>query len=297
MHEHPPHHRPQASGRTLAWSMAVILAFAAVEALSGWWAGSLALLGDAGHMVSDATGLGIALLAVWIARSPPSSRHSYGLVRAEVLAALLNGLFMLAVVGGIIFVAIGRLRHPQVVQGGTVAVVAFIGLLVNIVVFWLLSRGEQNLNVRAALLHVLGDLLGSVAALVAGVVIWLTGWTPIDPLLSILICLLILYSSLHLLRDVANVIMEAVPHHLDLPQVGKAMAAVEGVESIHDLHIWAVSSDLVALSAHVVIRDMTVWEAVLNRLLRLLKEQYGIGHVTLQPELAARVAPVVVMQR
>jgi cobalt-zinc-cadmium efflux system protein len=292
MHHHPPH-STHTSGRTLAGSLLVVLLFALVEAGTGWWAGSLALLGDAGHMVSDASALGVALLAVWIAQRPPSARHSYGLVRAEVLAALLNGLFMLLVVIGIVVTAVERLRHPQPVEGAAVVGVAMLGLIVNVVVLFLLSRGEQNLNVRGAILHVMGDLLGSIAALVAGAVIWFTGWTPIDPILSIFICLLILYSSLHLLHDVLHVIMEGVPQHLDLPQVGYSMAAEDGVESVHDLHIWTVSSGMVALSAHVVLKEMTQWPAVLARLDRLLHEQYGIDHSTLQPVVRPEVVPLV----
>ena len=267
------------------------MGFAVVEALGGWWADSLALLSDAGHMVSDATALGLAAFAAWVAQQPPSARHSYGLVRAEAVAALANGLFMLVVVGSIAYHAIERLRQPHEVDGGIVIVIATLGLVVNLVVVRILHSGEQNLNTRAALLHVLGDLLGSVAALLAGIVVTLTGWNPIDPLLSLLICALILASSMRLLRDVLHVLMEGVPPYIDLPEVGRAMAAVPGVRSIHDLHIWTLSSGLVALSAHVVIDDMRQWTRVLSDLQRLLKERYAIEHVTLQPE-PQQVVPI-----
>ncbi len=286
---HLPHGHETSSGRTLLWGLGITAGFAVVEAIGGWWSGSLALLGDAAHMISDATALALAAFAAWVARQPPSARHSYGLVRAEAVAALANGLFMLVVVGGIAYHAVERLRHPHEVAGGVVMGIAAVGLVVNLVVARILHHGEQTLNTRAALLHVLGDLLGSVAALIAGAVIYFTGWTPIDPLLSLLICVLILVSSLRLLRDVLHVIMEGVPPYLDLPAVGRAMAAVPGVRSVHDLHIWTLSSGLVALSAHVVIDSMDRWEAVLAALRELLKERYGIEHITLQPETQAAV--------
>ena len=278
------HHHDLHGGRSLTWGVGLTAGFALVEALGGWWSGSLALLGDAGHMVSDATALGLAAFAAWVARQPPSARHSYGLVRAEAVAALVNGLFMLLVVGGIALHAMERLRNPQPVAGGTVMLIALLGLAVNIVVAKILHGGAQTLNTRAALLHVMGDLLGSVAALAAGTIIYFTGWTPIDPLLSLLICALILVSSMRLLRDVLHVIMEGVPPYLDLPEVGRAMAAVPGVRSIHDLHIWTLSSGLVALSAHVVVQDMARWQDTLDALRRLLHDRYHIEHVTLQPE-------------
>lgn len=283
-HNHSPTKR-----NTLLWAVAITLGFAFVEAVSGWLANSLALLGDAGHMFTDASALGLAAFAAWLAKRPPSHRHSYGLVRAEIVAALINSLFMIIVVVGIIIAAIDRLQEPRDVSGGTVMVVAFIGLLVNLAVAWVLHRGEQNLNTRAALLHVMGDLLGSVAALIAGVVIYYTGWTTIDPLLSLLICALILVSSLRLLREVLHVIMEGVPFNLDLPEVGQTMAAVDGVESVHDLHIWSVSSGTIALSAHVVIRDASQWQALLAQLQTVLHDRFEIHHTTLQPEFSDHI--------
>ncbi len=281
---HHPHPHHASADRALTIGLAVTLSYALIEAVGGWWSGSLALLGDAGHMLTDATALGLAAFAAWVSRQPPSSRHSYGLVRAEVVAAMINSLFMLIIVASIAYHAIERLRHPHDVAGGAVMVIAFIGLVVNLYVAKILHGGEQTLNTRAALLHVLGDLLGSVAALLAGAVIYFTGWTPIDPLLSLLICGLILWSSVRLLRDVLHVIMEGVPRGIDLPEVGHAMAAVEGVESVHDLHIWTLSSGLVALSAHVVIDDLQQWESTLTRLKNLLQSRYAIEHITLQPE-------------
>ncbi|MEJ2643901.1 MAG: cation diffusion facilitator family transporter [Gammaproteobacteria bacterium] len=290
MHDHGHGHTHHHHGtNSLTTSLGLILGFAGVEAVTGWWAGSLALMGDAGHMVTDATALGVAVLAQWVARRPPTERHSYGLGRAEVVAALLNGLFMMPVVGAIVVAAVDRLHTPERVAGLPVMVVALLGLIINVAVLLTLSRGEQNLNTRGAVLHVLGDLLGSIAALLSGAVIYFTGWTPIDPILSVLICLLILYSSLRLLRESLHVILEGVPAHLDLPEVGRAMAGVEGVQSVHDLHIWTLSTGMVALSAHVMIQQMQDWEQVLERTQGLLTQRFHIEHITLQPEPMVRV--------
>lgn len=265
------------------------LAFAAVEAVAGWWSGSLALLGDAGHMVTDAFSLGLAALAARVAQRPASFRHSYGLRRVEALAALANSLFMLLVVAALLWHAVERLIEPREIAGATVTVVALIGLCVNLLVAWLLTRGESDLNTRGALLHVIGDLLGSVAALAAGLVIQFTGWTPIDPLLTMLICGLILFSTLSLLRIVLHTLLEGVPETLSLPDIGRAMAGVDGVRSVHDLHVWSLDSRGVALSAHVVLSETQRWPQVLAAQQTLLRERFGIEHITLQPELPAAV--------
>ena len=281
--------RPSAAGvpaRTLAVAVIVTLAFAAVEALAGWWSGSLALLGDAGHMLTDAVALLIAALAARVALLPPSARHSYGMARAELVAAFVNAAFMLTVVGMLVVEGIARLLDPVEVEGTTVAVVAGAGLVLNLGVAWMLSRGGRDLNVRAALLHVVGDALGSVAALVSGVVVMLTGWTRIDPALTFVIAGLIGFSSIRLAREALHGLMEGVPFHLSLPEIGKAMAGVPGVLSVHDLHVWSISSERVALSAHVVLERMDRWNGVLAGLRTLLKARFGIEHITLQPETA-----------
>lgn len=287
-HDHSHAHRP-ASGTLLYWAVALTLSFAAVEAVGGWWAGSLALLSDAGHMVSDGAALGLAAFAAWLTTRPPSATHSYGLGRAEVIAAMFNALLMVILAISITYAALHRLSTPQPVASGMVIAVAGLGLCINVVLAWLLSRGEQTLNVRGALLHVIGDLLGSVAALTAGVVIWLTGWTPIDPILSLVICVLILVSTLRLLRDSLRVVMEGVPMHLDLAEVGRTMAEVPLVRSVHDLHVWTLSSGVVALSAHVVVDDLRQWGVVLPALQTLLHDRFHIEHFTLQPECSTHV--------
>ena len=304
-HPHSGHHGPHdhaapASSRRLLTALWLTSGFALLEAAGGWWAGSLALLGDAGHMFSDAVALGLAGLAAWMARRPPSQRHSYGLVRAEVIAAFLNGLLMLAVVTGITVEAIARLQAPRPVPGLAVMVIAALGLAVNVLVLWVLSRGSHDLNTRGAMLHVFGDLLGSVAALLAGAVIVFTGWTPIDALLSLVISALILVSTLRLLRESVHVLMEGVPRHLDLATVGQDLAAVPGVVSVHDLHIWSPAAGSVALSAHVVVEDLADWTRTLESLQARLMTRYGIGHATLQPESRTgwmRPEPLVPMPR
>jgi len=287
-HAHSGHHHGHKSyadaGQRLIWALLLTLCFALVEVLAGFWSGSLALLGDAGHMFTDSASLGLAAIAAWLAKRPPSRHHSYGLGRVETLAALLNVLFMVVVVVAISVAAVRRFLDPVPISGGTVTLVAVFGLFINFGVAWLLMHGEQTMNTRGALLHVLGDLLGSVAALVAGAVIWWTGWTPIDALLSLFICLLVLVSSLRLLRDVLRALLEGVPAHLSFDEIGQALAAVQGVKSVHDLHVWTLSSDRVALSAHLVIESLAQWSEVLDAARHVLLHQ-GISHVTLQPEL------------
>jgi cobalt-zinc-cadmium efflux system protein len=265
-------------------AVALTLGYAVVEAAAGWASGSLALLSDAGHMVTDGASLALAAVAAWLARRPPSRRHTYGLGRAEALAALVNTLLMVGVVAAIAAAAVGRFLSPVPVRGDLVTWVALIGLGVNLGAAWLLMGGRSNINVRGALLHVLGDLLGSVAALVSGVVILYTGWTPVDPVLSLVIAGLILVSSLRLLREALHALLDGVPLDLELSAVGTAMAAVEGVRSVHDLHIWSLSGETRALSAHVVLRRMDDWGGVLARLRTLLAQLFHIDHITLQPE-------------
>lgn len=291
-HGHDHHHPAIQSGqRALLISLVATLLFAVVEVAGGWFSGSLALISDAGHMVSDAFALGLATAASWLARRPPSARHTYGLARAEVIAASLNGLLMLLVIAWICYEAFVRLQNPQPVAGGVVMGIAGIGLAINLFVARTLSHGAHDLNSRAALIHVLGDLLGSVAALVAGAVIYFTGWLPIDPLLSLLVAGLVLASTVRLLREALNVLMEAVPAGLELERVGQAMAAVQGVSGVHDLHIWTLASGTVALSAHVVLSRLEAWPALLKRLQAMLHDEFEIDHVTLQPEIVPILVP------
>jgi cobalt-zinc-cadmium efflux system protein len=287
-HRHVVENRSQ---RVLGWSLVLTLGFAFVEVVAGFWSNSLALISDAGHMVTDATALGLALLAQLIAKRPPSTKHSFGFGRAEALAAFVNGLVMLGVIAWIAFEAVQRFAHPTAVQGQIVFIVAAIGLCVNLVVAWVLSHDKDSVNTRAALVHVLGDMLGSLAALIAGAVIYLTGWLQIDPLLSILVALLILKSTIGILRDSYHSLMEGVPHHIDYLQVGADLAAVTGVLSVHDLHVWEMSPGQPALIGHVEVRDLQEWPAVLRAIKTMLLEQHGIDHITLQAEVPAMAEP------
>ena len=284
MHEHDHHVHDHSGGRVLVLALCVTLGFAGVEFVAGWWAGSLALMADAGHMLTDSTALGLAALAALVATLPADRRRTWGLGRVEILAALVNGMVMLVLVGVIAWQAVERFQDPPEVRGLAVLGVAFIGLLINLAVFRVLHGGTRSLNVRGAMLHVLGDLLGSVAAILSGAVIWLTGWTPIDPILSLFICALILIAAARLLWEGIHVVMEGVPAGIDLERVRATLAGIEGVSEIHDLHIWQVSSERVALSAHVVIRDLDDWPGILAEAVRTLAAEYGIDHPTLQAE-------------
>ncbi len=286
-HAHTHASSPTTDGtarRALLIALVLTASFGVVEAIGGWIAGSLALLSDAGHMFTDAAALGLALFAQWVARRPPSHRASYGYARAEVLAAFVNALALLGLVAFIVIEAVRRLLAPQPVAGATVVVIGIAGLLVNLVSAWVLARAGGSLNVRGALLHVMSDALGSLAAVVAGVVIVVTGWTPIDPMLSLLVSVLIVRSTWRLLAQSTGVLMEGVPAHLDYDEIGRALTRVDGIAAVHDLHVWQVTSERAALSAHVLIREPAKWPQTLAAAQRILAERFRIDHVTLQPD-------------
>jgi cobalt-zinc-cadmium efflux system protein len=283
---HHEHHHERRAGAALSTAAALTVAFAIVEAFGGWWTGSLALLSDAGHMLTDGAALALGALAAWMARRPPSERHSYGLGRAEIVAALVNAAAMLAIALGLGYEAIVRLGNPPSVQGGVAALIAAVGLALNL---WVMRRLHgHDMNTRAARLHVVGDALGSVAALASGAVIALTGWTRADPIASLAICVLIAFSSWRLLRESLHALMEGVPQGLSVETIGSEMARVDGVLSVHDLHVWALSGSRTALSAHVIVQSMVHWERMRAELQQRLHERFGIDHVTLQPESTTR---------
>lgn len=283
-HRHVPEVKGDGARRALIIALVLTAGFAVVEAAGGFIAGSLALISDAGHMVTDAAALALALFANAVGRRPPSSRASYGYGRAEVLAAFVNAIAMFAIVLFIAVEAVRRLLEPAPVAGGIVTLIGGAGLVVNVIAAWVLSRASgASLNARGALLHVMGDLLGSLAAVVAGVVIMTTGWTPIDPILSVLVALLIVRSTWQLLRQSIGVLMEGVPTHLDFDAIGRSLAALPGVADVHDLHVWNMGSDEVALSAHLSIARGDDWLPLLAQARRTLAADYGIRHATLQP--------------
>ncbi len=290
-HHHGPHDsehhhaRQKASVKVLGFSVAITLGFAGVEFAAGLISGSIALLADAGHMVTDSTALFIALLAQLIATRPPTSRSSYGFGRVEVLAALINSAAMLGIVIWISSQAIDRFANPREIAGQTVMVVAVIGLAVNLIVAWLLSKDRESINTKAALIHVMGDLLGSVAAITSGAVIYFTGWTPIDPLLSLFVCALILRSSYALVKNVIRILMDQVPESVNFEQVAKDLSALETIVTVHNLHIWESAPGQVLLTAHLETNDLSRWPQTLAQAVEMLRKRHGIDHATLQPEL------------
>ena len=283
-------HSKQVSNQNLLLiALVLTLGFSGVEGAAAYFANSLALISDAGHMVTDAAALGLALLAQIISRRPPSPKHSFGFGRAEALAAFVNSIAMLALVAWIVIEAISRFANPHDVDGLTVTVVAAIGLVMNIVVAFVLSRDKKSVNTRAALVHVMGDLLGSVAALVAGIVIQLTGWMPIDAILSILVSLLILKSTISILHESYHFLMEGVPLHIDYLQVGTDLRNIPGVLSVHDLHVWEMTPSFPALIGHIEIEHMDEWPEIMTRINTMLLAKHGIDHVTLQPEVEGSI--------
>ncbi len=259
--------------------------FFVVEVLGGLWTNSLALLSDAGHMLSDIFALGLSLFAFWLSSRKPSPTKTYGYYRFEVVAAFINGVLLILIALWIFGEAYGRFRHLSPVKSMPMFFIAALGLTINLLGIYLLHKaGRENLNIRGALFHLMGDAAGSVGAITAAVVISLTGWTFFDPLVSILIGLLIIYSAWRLLWDVVNILMQGVPPHIDLDSIKQAMLSVDGVTGLCDMHIWSLTSQVDTLSAHVVVEDMGRNKEILEKLTHLINDRFGINHVTLQIE-------------
>ena len=259
--------------------------FMVAELVGGVLANSLALIADAGHMVSDAAALGLGLFAMWIASRPHTERRTFGFHRAEILAALVNGSLLVGIALFVSYHAVGRLREAQVVASGPVLIIAALGLVVNVVALRILGvHRHASVNVRGAFLHVLGDALGSIGVLISGVVIRFTGWTPVDAIVSLFIATLILVSGWRLVRETISVLLESSPRHLDTDALRRDLTEIEGVRDVHDLHVWTVTSGFVSLSAHAEVTSSDIADEVLRRATVLLRERYGIRHVTIQPE-------------
>ena len=287
MHAHGHSHGDgrAADRRALAVALALIVAFVVVEIVGGLVADSLALLADAGHMLSDALALGLALGASWLATRPATPGRSFGYRRAEILAALVNGAVLVAISVWILVEAGRRLGDEPSVDGSVVIAIGLAGLVVNLAAWRVLhARASESLNVRAAMLHVVADLLGSAGVVVAGTVIVLTGWEPIDAIASIVIAILIFWSAIGVLRESTSVLLEAAPAGLDVEAVGGAMAAYPGVVDVHDLHVWTITSGFPSLSAHVVVEASADCHAVRSELEHVLVERFGLTHTTLQVE-------------
>jgi cobalt-zinc-cadmium efflux system protein len=256
-----------------------------IEVAGAFWTGSLALLADAGHMLTDVGGLGLALFATWLAARPPTPEKTYGYYRVEVLAAFVNALVLLAVSAFILYEAYQRFLAPPAVLGGPMLAVAVAGLLANVAGMWLLHAGaSESLNIKGAYLEVLSDALGSVGVVVAAVIVLTTGWHLADPLIGAGIGLFIIPRTWGLLRQAVNILLEAVPPHVNLVEVESAMAGVPGVRQVHDLHIWTITSGKHAMSGHVVVEDLAAGDQVLRDLHALLHERFGIEHTTIQIE-------------
>ncbi|MCP4474994.1 MAG: cation transporter [Gammaproteobacteria bacterium] len=274
------------SSKALFITTALISFFAVAEALGGWWANSLALLSDAGHMAADAAALLLAAFAAWIAKRPPSPKLSYGYGRAEVLGASISSLVLILIVIAIVVAALSRFKHhDMMIHSKAVIVIAFIGLVINMVAIWILSSSEKTMNTRAAMLHIFSDALGSVAALLTGIIITFTHWMAADPIFSLFISLLILIASIRLLRETFSVLMEGVPYDLNLTEIGEQMTKISSnIASIHDLHIWTLSTGNVMLTAHLLVNELALWQKDLQQLQKMLAERFSISHITLQPE-------------
>ena len=282
-HAESPAHAEK-STRALRAALILTLVLLVAEAIGGWISNSLALLADAGHVLTDAGALALSLFVAWFSRQPVTPEKTYGYLRWEILAALINGATLLGISVWIVIEAIGRLHTPQPVEGTLMLVVASAGLVANAVAAMILHPvNDGSLNVRGAYLHILGDLLASVGTIAAAVIIRFTGWLNADPIASLLTTALIVRGAWTLVKEAVDVLLESTPSHITLGDVRTTLEAIPGVESVHDLHVWTVTSGLVALSAHAVVRNADRQQDVLERACALMG-QMGIQHVTVQVE-------------
>jgi cobalt-zinc-cadmium efflux system protein len=284
-HGHGHSHGPSADAdrRWLTVALLLIVSFMVVEVVVGLIASSLALLSDAAHMLTDAAAIALALVASALAARPPTRRFSFGLGRAEILAAQANGATLLVLAGVLAIESVRRLFDPPEVEGGLVIVVGVLGALVNIGAAWALSRSERRgLNVEGAMAHVLADLFGSVAAVIAGVIIVTTGFGAADGIAALLVSVLMVRSGWRLLRDSGLILLEGTPKDIDLDEVGNTLARADGVVEVHDLHVWEVTSGFPALAAHVLVREGDDCHGRRRELELLLHDRFGISHTTLQ---------------
>ena len=259
--------------------------FFIIELVGGWLTNSLALVSDAAHMFTDVAALSLSLFALWVASRPPSESKTFGYHRAEILAALVNGLALCLVVVWIVHEAYERLRMPEPVHSGAMMLVATGGLLINVVCAWLLApRSETSLNLRAAFLHVLADLLGSLGAIAAGAIMFVTGWFAADAVAAAFIAILVLVSAWSLIREALDILMEAVPQHIDFQRLREELERVPGTDRVHDLHAWTLTTGQYALSAHAVIDGSIDGERILEQMRQLLETRFDVRHVTIQLE-------------
>lgn len=270
----------------LRWAVGLTASILLLEAAGGILAHSLALLSDSGHMMTDLLALLLCLFAVSVAARPATDRKTYGYYRLEILTALVNGSLLVVLSLYLFYEAVHRLMRPRPVETGLMLAIALVGLLANLIGIAILSPSRQNLNMRAALLHVLGDAFSSVGVILGGLVMKLTGWYRVDPLISLVIGGVILWGALRLMKEACDILLEGAPIGLGLAEVSRAIASVEGVVEIHDLHVWSITTGMPALSGHVVVRDSSLanTDQVLNRIKTMLEDRFGICHTTVQVE-------------
>jgi cobalt-zinc-cadmium efflux system protein len=288
MHEHHAGHSHDATGgKALKISLAIVLVVMIAEIVGGIISGSLALIGDAGHMLVDALALSLSLFAITIARRSASASRTYGYHRVEIMAALANGVILIVVAGYIFYEAYQRFAEPPEVQAPLMLIVAAVGLVANIAGLLLLSKASHgNLNVKAAFWHIIGDTISSVGVIIAGIIILITGSTIADPIIAVIIGVIILWGAVRIVREAADILMESVPKHIDVDRVVESMKQVEGVDGVGDIHVWTITSGIYALSAHLLIQDRMVSHAaeILEEVNHKLEHDFRITHTTLQLE-------------
>ena len=284
-------HVPQSNQATrrLALSLGITAVFVVIEAIAGWWANSLALLTDAGHNFTDVLALGLSWFAMWLTTQPAASGKTYGHQRAGILTALVNSTSLGIISIGVFYEAYKRFVAPPEVQADILVGVGFLAFLVNAVTAWLVHKGsDHDLNLRSAFVHLMGDVLSTIGAVIAGVVILFTGWNFLDPLVSVLIGLLILWNAWTILRETLDILLENAPRDVDIPSLSRDLLAVDGVRGVHHVHVWSINRSLRALSAHILTDDISVSEGafVQQAVNEVLFHKYNIGHATLQLECA-----------
>lgn len=288
MHDHCNHHCSHHTPlKTLIYVTILTGVYMIVEFVGGWLANSLALIADAGHMLTDVGSLGLAVFAAWFAQHPATLTKTYGYYRIEILAAFLNSMLLIFISGFVLYEAFERLYHPEPVQGALMLWVAAGGLLVNIVAAFLLHRNaHDNMNVRAAFLHVLSDMLGSIGAIIAGWLIWQFHWLLADVVISALIALLVFINAVGLLKEAVHILLEGVPSHISVEQVLEVLKTMDEVEAVHDLHIWSITMGQEALSAHIVVKSINDYRPdVVDKVQDLLQTYFGLNHCTIQLEV------------
>jgi cobalt-zinc-cadmium efflux system protein len=288
--DHGAHHHEAANGadarsvRGLRIALGLTSLFLVAEVIGGYLSNSLALVADAGHMLTDVGALGLSLFVAWFSQRPETPEKTYGYLRWEILAAFLNGATLLLISAWIVIESIARLRRPEALASGLMLVVAAAGLVVNLISAWLLRPTHgSSLNLRGAYLHVLGDLLGSVATVAAALIIRFTGWLVADPIASLLMTALIMRGAWSLVRESVDVLLESTPSHISAGAVRAQLQAIPGIESVHDLHVWTVNSGVIAMSAHAIVREPSRHQHVLEHIHDAM-QLFGIQHVTIQLE-------------